>query len=129
MGSGYTFSGTKSYGVPSVVYKEVAVQPVQPVEIVKPVHKKIHKEINIESVNEVNPLPLTPVNNLKAEAPATVIVKEVSKLRDAFQAYRRKNYKTKFHNFMSSLFRFPFISPPEEYDESWSEPRHVFTTL
>ncbi|XP_026319051.1 probable RNA methyltransferase bin3 [Hyposmocoma kahamanoa] len=83
--SGFTFSGSKSFGVSGGFVKEAELAAPVVVETVKPVvHKTVHKEVNLEAANEVKPLPLVPVKaefaadvNVKAEAPATVIVKEV----------------------------------------------------
>ena len=88
--SGFTFSGTKSFGLSSGVVKHVEVAPpaVQTVEVVKPVHKEVADDVKVDADNEVKPLPLAKAGvqsksavaadfEVKAEAPATVLVKEV----------------------------------------------------
>lgn len=131
--SGFTFSGSKSFGVSGGFVKEaeVAAKPVVPVvvETVKPVHKTVHTEVNLEAANEIKPL--TPVKaefaadvNVKAEAPATVIVKEVSKLKGAITNYHRRRNLSMFERVISGLFR-PFT--PSGYNQrSWQRPRHVY---
>ncbi|XP_052755283.1 uncharacterized protein LOC113517705 isoform X2 [Galleria mellonella] len=82
-GSGFKFSGTKSFGISkgSVIETDVAVQPI---EVTKPVHKKVHKEFDFDAANEVNFVPLkdAEVNaeadvNVKTEVQPAVAVKEV----------------------------------------------------
>lgn len=130
--SGFTFSGSKSFGVSGGFVKEaeIAAQPVAPVvvEVVKPVHKAVHTEVNYEAANEVKPLPLTPVKaefaadvNVKAEAPATVIVKEVSKLRKTIRNYHRRRTMAKFERVISDLFR--LFSPSDINRRSRQKPR------
>ncbi|KAM3964972.1 LOW QUALITY PROTEIN: uncharacterized protein ACR2FA_000858 [Aphomia sociella] len=83
-GSGYTFSGTKTFGIPSGVISQSDLS-VQPIEITKPVHKKVHKEFNFDAANEVNFVPLnveqanTKTNvEVKTDVRPEVAVKEVS---------------------------------------------------
>ncbi|XP_053604709.1 uncharacterized protein LOC128671902 [Plodia interpunctella] len=65
--SGFTFSGSNSYGV--MRETEVAVKPIE----VKPVHKKAHKEFNLDATNEVNFVPLK-TTDVKVEAPVVTEV-------------------------------------------------------
>lgn len=72
----------QSFGVPATVIKETEVSVV-PVEN-KPTYtenKKVHKEVNFEVDNEINPLPLNSAAeahvDIKAEVPKA-LVKEVS---------------------------------------------------
>lgn len=132
--SGFTFSGSKSFGVSGGFVKEAEIAaPVAPVvfEAVKPVHKTVHTEVNLDAANEVKPLPLTPVKtefaadvNVKAEAPATVIVKEVSKLRGTIRNYHRRRTVAKFERVISGLFR--AFSPSVHYRRSRRKPKHVY---
>lgn len=133
--SGFTFSGSKSLGVSGGFVKEaeLVAEPVAPVvvETVKPVHKILNTEVNLEAANEVKPLPLAPVVkadfaagvNVQAEAPATVIVKEVSKLRGAIGNYNRRKTMAKFQRVINDLFR--FYSPSDSNRRSRQKPRHV----
>lgn len=127
--SGFQFSGSKSFGVSGGFVKGAEVVPVAPVvvETVKPVHK----EVTFEAVNEVNPLPLTPAKahfaadvNVRAEAPATVIVKEVSKLRAAIRNYHQRRNMNKFESVISTLLR-PFSLPGHER-RLRVKPRHIY---
>lgn len=133
--SGFTFSGTKSFGVTGgfVNEAEIAAQPVAPVvvEAVKPVYKTVHTEVNLEAANEVKPLPLTPVKaefasdvKVKAEVPATVIIKEVSKLRETIGKFRRRRTMAKFEKVISNLFR--IFSPSDNNRRLRQSSRDVY---
>lgn len=130
--SGFTFSGSKSFGVSGGFVKEAELATPVVVETVKPVvHKTVHKEVNLEAANEVKPLPLVPVKaefaadvNVKAEAPATVIVKEVSKLMGTIRDYNRRRTMAKFESVLSGLLR-PF-SPSGHNRRSRQKPRHIY---
>ncbi|XP_059057401.1 period circadian protein isoform X2 [Achroia grisella] len=82
-GSGYMFSGTKSFGVSRGTVKESDLA-VQPIEVSKPVQKKVHKEFDFDAANEVNFVALkdAPVNtdtddeNVKTDVQPAVAVKE-----------------------------------------------------
>ncbi|CAH2982513.1 unnamed protein product [Chilo suppressalis] len=79
--SGFTFSGTKSFGLTkgNVDSSEINVKPVQAE------HKKVHKEFNFDATNEVNFVPLGSNTNVgiqkdvavKTDAQPQVIIKEV----------------------------------------------------
>lgn len=109
------------------------VEVVKPIEVVKTVHKKVHNEENVDANNEVVPLPLAHSNigykaqvgadiNVKAEAPQTVIVKEVSNIWK--QHGKQHNYylKNTFQNIFSSLFRPPTVSTRLS-QQSWQKPQ------
>lgn len=110
----------------------MAAQPVAPVvvETVKPVvHKTVYKEVNLDAANEVKPLTSAKAEfaadvNVKAEAPATVIVKEVSKLMATIRNYHRRRTMTKFERVINGLFR-PF-SPSGYNRRSRQKPRHIY---
>ncbi|XP_013193518.1 uncharacterized protein LOC106137260 [Amyelois transitella] len=73
--SGFTFSGSNSFGV--MKGTNVAVKST---EEIKPIHKKPHKEFNLDATNEVNFVPLETdvATDVKVEAVPAVAVKEVN---------------------------------------------------
>ncbi|CAG9787816.1 unnamed protein product [Diatraea saccharalis] len=71
--SGFTFSGTKSFGINKgqVDSSVVDIKPIQTE------HKKVHKEFNFDAANEVNFVPLASDIGLQKDVAVKTDVKEV----------------------------------------------------
>lgn len=114
--SGFSFSGTKSFGLTSGVVKETEVVPLQPVEVVKPV--KIHKEVHLEAENEVRPVVRTEVQ------PTVTLVKEVYVPQPVVQKTVTHVHRVKPHHFHKHAYFGGYVGgyvppppppPPQEF--------------
>lgn len=116
------------------VVKETEVLPLQPVEIVKPEHKKVYTSVSVDSQNEVKPLPLAPPSEVKTEVAAdfsvrseaqpAVLVKEVSKNWNHHGNYYRHK-PSYFQDVMNSVYSVLSDQPARYSHRMWQKPQHV----
>lgn len=113
--NGFTFSGTKSFGITKGTVESTVVNPEPVAE-----HKKVHKEFNFDAANNVDFVPLKTSVEVEKEVKPAVIVKEVS-TDHTRNSFTRQSYTT-FS--VPNLMRFLFRGPQVDYRQrQWWRPQ------